>query len=41
MDWEKLIQNFKVTFNFEAESPLIDAVVQVIIGKKFMEEGQV
>jgi hypothetical protein len=33
MNWEELIQNFKVTFNFEVESPLVDAVLQVIRGK--------
>jgi hypothetical protein len=40
-DWEELIQNFKVTFNFEVKSPLVDAYLQVIRGKTFMEEGQV
>jgi hypothetical protein len=34
-DWEELTQNFKVTFNFEVESPLVDATLQVIRGKFF------
>jgi hypothetical protein len=38
---EELIQNFKVAFNFEFESPLVDAALQVIKGKNFMEKGQV
>jgi hypothetical protein len=39
--WEELIQNFKVTFNFEVESPLVDAILQIIRGIFFMEKGQV
>jgi hypothetical protein len=39
MNWEELIQKFKVTFTFEVESPLVDAVLQVIRGNFFMEEG--
>jgi hypothetical protein len=35
-NWEELIQNFKVTFNFEVESPLVDAVLQVIRGIFFL-----
>jgi hypothetical protein len=35
-NWEELIQNFKVTFTFEVESPLVDAVLQVIRGKIFL-----
>jgi hypothetical protein len=38
---EELTRNFKATFNFEVESPLVDAALQVINGKKIMEEGQV
>jgi hypothetical protein len=41
MNWEELIQNFKVEFTFEVESPLVDAVLQVIRGNFFMKEGQV
>jgi hypothetical protein len=33
-----LIQRFKVTFNFEHESPLVDASLQVIRTKIFSEE---
>jgi hypothetical protein len=40
-DWEKLTQNFKVTFNFEDTLPLVDVALQFIRGKKFMEEGEV
>jgi hypothetical protein len=40
MNWEELIQNFKVTFTFEAESPLVDVVLQVFRGIFFMREGQ-
>jgi hypothetical protein len=39
LDWEKPIQKFKVTFHFEAKSPLIDMILQAIRGKNFMEEG--
>jgi hypothetical protein len=28
--WDELVQRFKVTFTFEHESPLMDAVVQAI-----------
>jgi hypothetical protein len=38
---EKITRNFKVTFNFEAELPLVVANLQVIKGKIMMEEGQV
>jgi hypothetical protein len=41
LDWEELTQNFKITFNFVDESLFIDAAVQVIIGKKFMDKVQV
>jgi hypothetical protein len=40
-DWEELIQKFKVTFNFESESPLAEADLQAIRSNFFMEEGQV
>jgi hypothetical protein len=39
IDWDELTLNFKVTFSFEAESPLVDATLQVIRSKIFMEEG--
>jgi hypothetical protein len=41
LDWEELTQNFKVTFKFEVESPLVDVALQVIINNFFMEEGQI
>jgi hypothetical protein len=40
-DWEELTQNFKVTFSFEVESPLVDATLQVIRSNIFMEEDQI
>jgi hypothetical protein len=36
--WEELIQRFKIMFTFEHESPSIDAVLQVIRAKIFLEE---
>jgi hypothetical protein len=38
IDWEELIQNCKVTFSFQVESPLVDATMQVIRCTIFMEE---
>jgi hypothetical protein len=37
-EWEELTQNFKVTFSFEVESPLVDASLQVIRSNIFMED---
>jgi hypothetical protein len=39
MNWDQLIQRFKVTFTFEHESPLLDATLQAIRTKIFLEEG--
>jgi hypothetical protein len=36
-NWEELTHNFKVTFNFEVDSPLVDATLQVIKSNIFME----
>jgi hypothetical protein len=40
-NWEELTHNFKVTFNFEVESPLAVAALQVIRSNIFMEEYQI
>jgi len=37
--WDELVQRFKVTFNFEHESPLVDAALQFIWTKIFSKEG--
>lgn len=34
-DWEDLTHNFKVTFNFEDDAPLIDTALQIIKNKIF------
>ena len=39
MNWGQLIQRFKVTFTFEHEYPLLDATLQAIRTKIFLEEG--
>jgi hypothetical protein len=36
-DWEELTQNFKVTFSFEDDSPLVDASLQIIRSNIFVE----
>jgi hypothetical protein len=35
--WDELVQRFKVTFTFEHESPSIDAMLQAIRFKIFLE----
>jgi hypothetical protein len=37
--WEELVQRFKITFTFEHEYPSIDAMLQSIRTKIFLEEG--
>jgi hypothetical protein len=37
-DWEELTQNFKVTFSFEDDAPLIDSTLQVIKNNIFASE---
>ena len=39
VNWDQLIQRFKVTFTFEHESPLLDEALQAIRTKIFLEEG--
>jgi len=36
--WDDITHNLKVTISFEAESPLVDATLQVIRSNIFMEE---
>jgi hypothetical protein len=38
---DQLIQRFKVKFNFEHESPFVDASLQVIRSNMFSEEGSI
>jgi hypothetical protein len=37
-DWEELTKNFKVTFSFENNNPLIDSALQVIKNNIFASE---
>jgi hypothetical protein len=37
-DWEELTHNFKVTFSFEDDAPLIDSTLQVIKNNIFSAE---
>jgi hypothetical protein len=40
-DWEELTQNFKVTFSFEDDAPLIDSTLQVIKNNIFSSEDSI
>jgi hypothetical protein len=40
-DWEELTRNFKVTFRFEVESPLVNEALQVIRSNIFMEANHI
>jgi hypothetical protein len=40
-DWEDLTCNFKVTFNFEDDAPLIDTTLQIIKNKIFTSEDSI
>jgi hypothetical protein len=40
-DWEELTQNFKVTFSFEDDAPLIDSTLQVIKNNIFSAEDSI
>jgi hypothetical protein len=38
-NWNDLTQRFKITFNFENESPLVDVALQAIRNNIFLVEG--
>jgi hypothetical protein len=40
-DWEELTRNFKVTFSFEDDAPLIDSTLQVIKNNIFSAEDSI
>jgi hypothetical protein len=40
-DWEELMHNFKVTFSFENDAPLVDSALQVIKNNFFLVEDSI